>query len=208
MIGWVPFVLSGFIEETGGTETCRSILAEAGFDPDETFRLDASYPDAQCRRMLDVACARFGISEEATFEAFAPFFLRKAREMFPAFFVRRPTMRAFLLHQPEVHNTLSAGLKEGHRSHVAAKFRVEPMPGGVRVYYRSANRLAGLYAAIARRLGEEFGEPTTVFFEAGKPCDAECVMAIQVEEGEVQDAGVHQAGVQEAGVQEAGRVPA
>ena len=106
--------------------------------------------------------------------------------MFPAFFARRPTVRAFLLHQPEVHNTLAAGLKEGQRSHVAAKFRVEPMAGGVRVFYRSTNRLAGLYAAVARRLGEEFGQPTTVLYEAGGPGDAECVMAIQVQD----DAGL------------------
>lgn len=182
MIGWVPHVLTAFLDEVGGPQTCREILAEAGFDPDIRFRINADYADALCRRILDVACVRLGVTEEAAFELFAPFFLARSREMFPAFFVHRPDVRAFLLHQPEVHNTLAAGLKEGERSQVASKFRVEPMPGGARVFYRSPNRLAGLYAAVARRLGEELGQATRVVFEAGGPGDAECVMAVEVDE--------------------------
>ena len=182
MIGWVPYVLSAFIEEAGGPAARREVLLAAGFDADEGFRINAGYADAQCRRLLDAACIHFGMSEDAAFEAFAPFFLRRSREMFPAFFARRPCVRAFLLHQPEVHNTLAAGLAAGQRDHVARKFRVEPTMDGIRVFYRSANRLAGLYAAVARRLGEEFGQPTTVRFEAGGPGDEECIMAIEVQD--------------------------
>jgi len=180
MIGWVPSVLSAFVAEVGGPDARRTVLAAAGFDPDTAFRIDASYADTQCRRMVDAACGHFDMSEEAAFEAFAPFFLKRSRAMFPGFFAHRPNVRSFLLHQPEVHNTLAAGLQEGQRTHVASKFRVEPTPGGVRVFYRSDNRLAGLYAAVARQLGVEFGQPTTVHFEAGGPGDAECVMAIEV----------------------------
>lgn len=182
MIGWVPHALAAFLEEISGPDARRAILAEAGFDPDTCFRINANYADAACRRILDVACARLGVTEEAAFTLFAPFFLARSREMFPGFFAHRPTVRAFLLHQPEVHNTLAAGLAEGERQHVARKFRAEAMPGGARVFYRSPNRLAGLYAAVARRLGEEFGQPTTITFEAGGPGDAECVMLIEVEE--------------------------
>ncbi|WP_161993506.1 heme NO-binding domain-containing protein [Muricoccus nepalensis] len=184
----MPYLLSAFLEETAGPAVRGEILAEAGFDPNEAFRIDAGYADRQCRRILDAACARLGLSEEAAFAAFAPFFLDRSRTMFPAFFNRRPRVRDFLLHQPEVHNTLAAGLKEGQRDHVAAKFRVEPMPGGVRVFYRSENRLAGLYAAVACRLGEEFGEPTRVRYEAGGPGDAECIMAVEVLEQPAQAA--------------------
>lgn len=180
MIGWVPYLLSAFLEEAAGPAIRREILAEAGFSPDESFRIDTSYADAQCRRILDAACARLGMSEEAAFEAFAPFFLKNSREMFPGFFARRPNVRDFLLHQPEVHNTLAAGLQKGQRDHVAAKFRVEPTSGGVRVFYCSENRLAGLYAAVARRLGEEFGQPTHIRYEAGGPGDSECIMIVQV----------------------------
>jgi hypothetical protein len=182
MIGWVPFLLSAFIEEAAGPQLRREVLAEAGFDPDEPIRINASYADGRCRHILDVACRRIGLSEEQAFESFAPFFLRRSRAMFPGFFAHRPTVRAFLLHQPEIHNTLAAGLHEGQRCHVAGKFRVEPTPGGVRVFYHSANRLAGLYAAVARRLGEEFGQPTHVRFEAGGPGDAECIMLVDVED--------------------------
>jgi hypothetical protein len=183
MIGWVPYVLSEFLAASVGEELRRDIIREAGFDPDETLRINKVYADASCRRILDASCRRLGMSEEDAFTAFAPFFLARSRAMFPGFFLHRPTVRAFLLHQPEVHNTLAAGLQEGQRSHVADKFRVEALPGGVRVFYRSSNRLAGLYAAVARQLGVECGQATEVRFEAGTPADAECVMLVSVEEG-------------------------
>lgn len=188
MIGWVPYLLSAFLEEAAGPLARREILAAAGFDPDEGFRIDTSYADAQCRRILDAACTRLQMSDEAAFDAFAPFFLKRSREMFPGFFVRRPNLRDFLLHQPEVHNTLAAGLQEGQRDHVAAKFRVEPTRAGVRVFYRSENRLAGLYAAVARCLGEEFGQPAQIHYEAGGPGDAECIMAVHIQDETVQAA--------------------
>lgn len=185
MIGWVPHVMSAFLDEVAGSEVRRSILSEAGFAPDQHFRLDAPYADVACRRILDIACARLGVDEAAAFSLFAPFFLARGREMFPAFFDRRPRVRDFLLHQPEVHNTLSAGLADAQRGCVAAKFRVEPVPGGVRVFYRSPNRLAGLYAAVAGQLGKELGQPTRIVFEAGAPDTAECVMLVWVDEGVV-----------------------
>ena len=180
MIGWVPHLLSAFIEEVAGPAVRREVLAAAGSDPDLPFRLDATYADAACRRILDVACARLGVTEEAAFEAFAPFFLARSRAAFPGFFAHRPDVRDFLLHQPEVHNTLAAGLAEGEREHVARKFRAQALPGGVRIFYRSPNRLAGLYAAVARRLGEECGQTVTVVFEAGCATDEECIIALAV----------------------------
>lgn len=180
MIGWIPSTLSAFLGATAGEDARRAIMAGAGFDPDIPFRLDASYADAACRRMLDIACAHLGMTEEAAFAAFAPYFLARTREAFPGFFARRRDVRAFLLHQPEVHNTLAAGLREGDRRHVQAKFRVESTPEGARMFYRSANRLAGLYAAVARQVGEDCGQSVAVAFEAGTPADPECVMAIAI----------------------------
>lgn len=181
MIGWVPHVLSAFLAEVAGPAARDAILAEAGFEPAIPFRLDAPYADAACRRIVDVACARLGVAEEDAFALFAPVFLRHARDAFPGFFTHRPTLREFLLHQPEVHDTLSAGLTDDDRGRVAAKFRVEPAgPAGVRILYRSPNRLAGLYAAVARRLAEEMGERAAVAFEAGDAAAAECVMRVEV----------------------------
>lgn len=172
--------MCAFFEEIAGQETCRAILAEAGFDQETRFRLDAHYADAACRRILDAACRQLGVTEELAFARFAPFFLGQARSMFPAFFDNHPTVRSFLLHQPEVHNVLSAGLLNHQRSLVASKFRVEAAAGGVRVFYRSPNRLAGLYAAVAKQLGEELGQPARVTFEAGSPAEAECVMLVEI----------------------------
>lgn len=181
MIGWVPYVLSAFIEEVAGPSARRDILAGAGLEPDIRFRIDSNYADAVCRRILDGACAYLRVTEDQAFDAFAPFFLQKARDMFPGFFDQRPDVRAFLLHQPEVHNTLSAGLIEGDRSLVASKFRIEPADGGLKVFYRSPNRMAGLYVAVAEELGRELGQPTRVRFLAGGPRDAECVMIVEVD---------------------------
>lgn len=181
MIGWVPHVMAAFLDEVAGVDVRRTVLAEAGFAPDVGFRLHADYPDAACRRILDAACRNLGVTEEQAFALFAPFFLARARGAFPAFFAARPCLRDFLLHQPTIHETLSAGLAAGRRGEVAAKFRVEATAQGVRVFYRSPNRLAGLYAAIADCLGRELGQPVTVRFEAGGPSDPECILLVDIE---------------------------
>lgn len=182
MIGWVAHVLADFLEEVGGAGLRAHAVAAAGFEAGVRFRLDADYADAACRAMLDAALARAGLTEEAAFAAFAPYFLARSRDAFPGFFeASGGSVRAFLLHQPETHNVLAAGLREGDsRAAVARKFAVEPTPTGVRLRYRSPNRLAGLYVAVARRLGEEMGQPVSARFEEGGPGDERCVIAVDI----------------------------
>lgn len=180
MIGWVPHVIGHFLNSVGGDGLRRAVMLEAGFDPDSAFRLNEGYDDTSCRRILDVAAARLGLTEAEVFEAFAPFFLDQAHGSFSAFLTPGDSLRAVLLAQPHVHDTLSAGLNAEERAQVTSKFMVVPTTSGVRVLYRSANRLAGLYAAIARRLGERFGETVFVRFTAGGPEDAECIMDLDI----------------------------
>ena len=87
MIGWVPKVLVGFLDQIAGEDTRRTILADAGLDPEGTeFRLDRDVPDPACRKVIEAACARLGVTEAQAFALFAPYFLGAARAAFPGFF--------------------------------------------------------------------------------------------------------------------------
>lgn len=181
MIGWIPRLLVEFLDGVGGVEARRAILADAGLDPDATrFRMDTDVPDPTCRRIVEAACARLGVTEAQAFALFAPFFLTAARAAFPGFFRGVTGTRAFLLRQPAIHNSLAAGLRDPQRRAVADKFRVQAVPGGVRVHYASPNRLAALYDAIAHELARGFGETARVSFEAGGPDDARCVILVEL----------------------------
>jgi heme-NO-binding protein len=181
VIGWIPRVLTGFLDEVGGPEARRAILAEAGLDPEAAgFRMDTDLPDPACRRIVEAACARLGVTEARAFALFAPHFLAAARATFPGFFRGAAGTRDFLLRQPAIHNSLAAGLRDPQRRAVADKFRVEATPRGVRVFYGSPNRLAALYVAIARELAGGFGEALDLRFEAGGPEDAACTILVEV----------------------------
>ena len=184
MIGWIPRLLVEFLDEVGGAEVRRSVLADAGLDPDAVrFRMDTDLPDPACRRILEAACARLAVTEAQALTLFAPYFLAAARATFPGFFRGAVGVRDFLLRQPAIHNSLAAGLRDPQRRAVANKFRAEAVPGGVRVRYNSPNRLAAFYVAIAHELARSFGEAVDVRFEAGGPGDARCVMLIELVPG-------------------------
>lgn len=186
MIGWIPRLLVEFLDEVGGVEVRRSILADAGLDPDAArFRMDTDLPDPACRRIIEAACTRLGVAEAQTLALFAPYFLTAARATFPGFFRGAVGVRDFLLRQPAIHNSLAAGLRSPQRKAVADKFRAEAVPGGVRVHYNSPNRLAALYVAIAHELARSFGEAINVRFEAGGPEDAKCLMLVELVPGVV-----------------------
>lgn len=181
MIGWVPHVLVGFLDQVGGAGTRRAILADAGLDPDATrFRLDTDLPDPAYRQVIEAACARLGVTEAQAFALFAPYFLARAHDAFPGFFRGVSGTREFLLRQPAIHNCLAAGLRDPQRRAVADKFRVEATPHGVRVHYNSPNRLAALYVAVAQELAKSYGEAVEVVFEAGAPDDQACTMLVEL----------------------------
>ena len=181
MIGWVPKVLVGFLDQIAGTDTRRTILADAGLDPEGTeFRLDRDVPDPACRKVIEAACARLGVTETQAFTLFAPYFLGAARAAFPGFFRKATGTRAFLLGQPAIHNCLAAGLRDPQRRAVADKFRVEATPGGVRVFYNSPNRLAALYVAVAHELAKSYDEAVEIGFEAGSPESEKCTISVEL----------------------------
>ncbi len=181
MIGWVPHVLVGFLDQVAGPEQRRVILAEAGLDGDATqFALSQDVPDPVCRRVIDTACVRLGVTEEQAFALFAPYFLARAKAAFPGFFRGVTDTRAFLLRQPAIHASLAAGLRDPERRSVADKFRVEETETGVRVHYNSSNRLAALYVTVAGELAASFGDQALITFESGGPTDATCTMRVDL----------------------------
>lgn len=181
MIGVIPQLLVGFLDEIAGPGTRKVILAEAGLDPEATrFRLDAEVPDPAVRRLVEVACGRLDATEAQVFALFAPYFLTHARAAFPGFFRNVEGARAFLLRQPAIHNSLAAGLRDPQRRAVADKFRVEGTPRGVRMHYNSPNRMAALYTALAHELARSYGEVAEITFEAGGPEDAACSMHVEL----------------------------
>lgn len=181
MIGWVPHVMVSFFDQVAGIEMRKAILLESGLDPEASlFRIDSDLPDPACRRIIDSACIRLGVTENQAFELFAPYFLSHARVAFPGFFRDVSGTRAFLLRQPAIHNCLASGLLDAQRQAVADKFRVEPTTDGLRVYYHSSNRLAGLYVAMAREMAAHYGEAVRITFETGGPDSERCTMHIEV----------------------------
>ena len=98
MIGWVPLVVVGFLDEIAGVENRKAILTDVGLDPEAVrFRLDIDLPDPASRRIIEAACARLGVTEDVAFTLFAPYFLRRAKSSFPGFFKGVSGTRAFLL---------------------------------------------------------------------------------------------------------------
>jgi hypothetical protein len=181
VIGWVPLVVVGFLDEIAGVETRKAILTDAGLDPEAVrFRLDTDLPDPAGRRIIEAACARLGVTEDVAFTLFAPYFLRRARGSFPGFFKGVSGTRAFLLNQPAIHNSLATGLRDPQRRAVADKFRVVATPNGLRVHYNSPNRMAALYVAVAHELAKSYGESIAISFQAGTPDSVTCVMQVNL----------------------------
>lgn len=179
MIGWVPHVIVGFLDDIGGVKLRRSILLDAGLNLDESnFRLDEDIPDPACRHILDSACKLLEISELEAFTLFAPYFLNRARNAFPGFFKNIIGTREFLLRQPKIHNCIAAGLSCDAQRSVEDKFYIDNIPEGVRVYYNSPNRFAGLYISITYEIAKNYGEKVNINFDHGGIESKSCIMNI------------------------------
>lgn len=181
MIGWVPQVMVGFFDQIAGIDMRKAILEDAGLDPEATeFRLDTDVPDPACRRIVEAACKRLGVTENQAFALFAPYFLKSAHKAFPGFFRGVVGTRDFLLRQPAIHNCIAAGQLDTQRQAVADKFRVEATTYGLRLYYNSPNKLVNLYIAIANEMATGNGESAKITFESGDPETAACTLHIEI----------------------------
>ena len=182
MIGIIQKVLVDLLESVGGADLKTKVMVRAGVDPTMTFRIDQNYPDDECMRLIDAAVTETGHSPEEIYQLYAKAFLDEVIILFPRFFEMSPDSKAFLQRQGKIHGIMAAGLRgEQAQRRVTDKFEAELVDeGDLRVFYRSPNRLCGLFKALAIEVGLMYQETISVQCEqcAKKTPNAECVFRL------------------------------
>ncbi|GAN82078.1 heme NO-binding domain-containing protein [Acidocella aminolytica] len=167
MLGIIPHTIDQYLKQEVALDTRQAILVRAGFPYGHTFRIDAEYDDKACCALVGAAAVEMGTTTESVFDSIAEFFIEWAEQNFSGFFQAAPDTRGFLLMQPDIHNSLACGLRSSAQRKVADKFRVVALPDGVRLQYRSSNRLSYFYCALARSLATRRGEIAEIIFVDG-----------------------------------------
>ena len=180
MLGIIPHTVDQYLKTRVAPEARARILGRAGFPDGQTFRLDTEYDDEACCALVDAIATETGTTTETVFEEIAAFFLDWAERTFSGFFKTAPDTRGFLLLQPEIHNSLACGLRTSGQRKVADKFRVEALPDGVRMHYRSSNRLGYFYCALARCLAARRGEVAEISFLDGDVGSAAAIIEVRL----------------------------
>lgn len=163
MVGLIPKILIDLVRATGGDAAMNRVKASVGMSPEQEFKLNVVYSDADWARLVSTACEVLGITLEQAEDAFADYFLKDALTRWPMWFTLSKNSREFLLRQPAIHNSLAAGvIQEQQRSAVADKFRIEETPDTIVTHYRSPNRHCGLYKALARGIIQHYGDTATI----------------------------------------------
>lgn len=164
LIGLIQKVWLSLLEQEGGSALRERVLLRAGMPADASFRINQNYPDAQVQALMEATLSETGLSRAQLMQRYASFFLDYVELLFPRFFSMSGDARAFLLRQPVIHASFGAGLRSvAERDAVIDKFDLrEAQDGSLNLHYDSPNRLCDLYAALARTLGERYGEQITV----------------------------------------------
>ncbi|WP_234730744.1 heme NO-binding domain-containing protein [Acidocella facilis] len=181
MLGIIPHTVDGYIRANHSPQARAALLEKIGLPATQSFRLDTEYDDETCCRLIEALAQEAGMDREAVFDALAVFFLDWAETTFPGFFAAAPDTRGFLLIQPEIHASLACGLRAGAQQKINDKFRVVPLPDGVRVHYRSDNRLGVFYCALARRLAQRRGEVASFNIVEGDLSASETVIDVRLQ---------------------------
>lgn len=163
MVGLIQKILLDLAEEKGGPEAVAEVRRRAGVPVDRVFRLGESYPDDEWQRLLAATCAVLGLTEEEGLEAFADVFARDALTRFATWFDMSRSSRELLERQITIHNVFASGVQDPvAKKAMVDKFRIEKSPDEIVTHYRSANKLCGLYRALARRMFRHYGDPAVI----------------------------------------------
>jgi hypothetical protein len=164
MIGIIQKVLVELLENVGGNELRTKVMERAGVDPATKYRIDQNYSDAECMRLIEASIAETGHSPEEIYTLYAKAFLDEANKLFPRFFQMSENSQAFLQRQAKIHAIMAAGLRgEQAQKRVTDKFEAGLLDNGdMRVFYRSPNRLCGLFEALAVECGNYYNENVIV----------------------------------------------
>lgn len=180
MLGIIPHTVDQYLRINVTPEIRAAILARAGYANEQRFRLDTEYDDEACCALMKAMADETGCTAESVFDALAVFFLDWAERSFPGFFAAAPDTRGFLMLQPEIHNSLACGLRANEQRKVADKFKVVPLPDGIRMHYKSGNRLGYFYCALARSLAQRRGEIAEIAFIEGDTQASSAIIEVRL----------------------------
>lgn len=184
MLGIIPHTVDQYLRGRVSPETREAILVRGGFSETQTFRIDTDYNDEACCALVAAIAAETGTTIENVFDEIAAFFVEWAERTFPGFFMAAPDTRAFLMLQPEIHNSLACGLRSSGQRKVADKFRAVALPDGIRMHYRSSNRLGYFYCALARSLAARRGEVAQINFVEGDVGSSMAIIEVRLSPAE------------------------
>jgi hypothetical protein len=181
MVGMIHRVLFDLIERVAGQDAVSRVKQRAGVAPDQEYAIHVAYDDEEWRRLFDATLAELGLTREQAEVAFADAFISDALQRWPVWFKMSKNSQEFLLRQPAIHNSVSAGLRDTMaRRSIIDKFRVEREGDALVVHYRSENRHCGLYRALARKLFEHYGDEGSIEEQQCMRDGAEeCVLRVQ-----------------------------
>lgn len=182
MLGIIPHTVDQYLRGCVPPTVREAILVRAGFPEGQRFRLDTEYSDGASCALIEAIAVETGTTTKSVFNQVAAFFIDWAERTFPGFFAAAPDTRSFLLLQPEIHNSLACGLRSSGQRTVADKFRVVALPDGLRVYYRSPNRLAYFYCALARCLAARRGEVAEISFLDGDEAASAATIEVRLKQ--------------------------
>jgi len=159
MLGLVQKVLFNLIESLGGQEKLIEIKRLAGVPLDKEFRLDSVYSDEEWQNLYNATLEVLKISAHDADVAYADAFGNDIRERFPVWFQMSKNSYEFLARQPKIHNTLATCVADpDQRNEIQDKFRVETFNHKIITFYKSPNKLCGLYKALAQWIANYYGD--------------------------------------------------
>ncbi|MDH5492076.1 MAG: heme NO-binding domain-containing protein [Myxococcales bacterium] len=163
MIGLIHKVLFGAVEALGGEQAVAAVRERAGVSPEQEFRLNATYDDTECGRLFAATGEVLDLGPEEVIEIYADAFLQDSRDRWPMWFKMSQNSKELLQRQPQIHNSLAAGLKnDEERRRIADKFQIDIGDRVIVTHYRSSNHLCKLYMALVRRVVALYGDVATI----------------------------------------------
>ncbi|MCB9852089.1 MAG: heme NO-binding domain-containing protein [Phycisphaerales bacterium] len=163
MVGLVHTVLLNMIDKQTGTAATADIRRMAGLAPEQEFRIDENYDDAEFLRLFVSTCERLGLTQAQAESAFARAFYEDAVKRWPTWFRISRNAREFLKRQPGIHNGFATGISDSSaRAGIRDKFRVEDRADRLIVHYKSPNRLCGYYVALANEIFDHYHDSARI----------------------------------------------
>lgn len=163
MVGLIHKILLGMVESAAGPEAVAEIRRLAEIRADKAFRMDEAYPDPEWRRLFETTCKVLDVSADEAERQLAAYFLKDAEKRWPEWFRMSRNSREFLERQPAIHSGFAAGVRQPKaRAGIADKFRIEKSENEIVTYYRSDNKLCGLYKNLADEVIRRYGDSALI----------------------------------------------